>query len=106
MFIKDLFDEMIRRMEWARDRKLVPEVSLGPLGYTVEIPVDESLRYVVKINGIEDRGVLVTSFFPDGEPHHCIGISGINPREAAALVDAAALIAYGKLLISGTEGES
>jgi hypothetical protein len=98
MLIKDLFNEIIRRLEWSKERRLEPLISGSHLGYVARFPVDESLAYVVKIDEVEGRGSLIRSFFPDGEPHHCIGLEGTSPEDAAALIHAASLIIYGKTI--------
>jgi len=103
MLIKDLFNEIIRRLEWSKDRNLEPQVTVASYGYLARIPVDKSVAYEIKINEIAGRGALIKSSFPDGEPHHCIGIAGITPEEAASLINAAALIVYGRLLSSKDE---
>ena len=98
MLIKDLFNETIRRLEWSKDRNLEPQISIVSTGYVARFPVDKSLAYVIHIDEIAGRGVLIKSFFPDGQPHHCIGIPDINPEEAASIINAAALIVYGRLI--------
>lgn len=100
MLIKELFNEIIKRMEWAKDRNFEPRMTEGPSRYVATIPVDKSLAYVVKIYEVEGKGVLIKSFFPDGDPHHCIGIPIVSPDQAVSLIHAAALIVYGKLLDS------
>lgn len=99
MLIKDLFNEIVRRLEWAKARNLEPQITKGPSGYVARIPVDKSLAYIISINEIEGRGVLVKSSFPDGDPHHCIGIADVDHEQAASLINAAALIVYGRLII-------
>jgi hypothetical protein len=68
--VKDLFNEMIRRMEWAKARALEPDFYQGPSEYSCRIPIDESLWYSVSIRALKEPVVLIRSFFPDGEPHH------------------------------------
>lgn len=99
MLIKDLFNEIVRRLEWAKLRNLEPEVTQGPSSFVTRIPVDKSLAYVISINEIQGKGVLVKSSFPDGDPHHCIGIADVDQEQAASLINAAALIVYGRLII-------
>jgi hypothetical protein len=98
MLIKDLFNEIIRRLEWSKDRALEPTITGSHLGYQARIPVDDSLAYVVKIDEVAGRGSLLRSFFPDGEPHHCIALEGTSPEEVASLIHAASLIIYGKMI--------
>jgi hypothetical protein len=99
MLIKDLFNEIIRRLEWSKERNLEPLITKTHAGYMATIPVDGSLAYIIRINEVPGKGALINSFFPDGEPHHCIGIPAITPDEAASLINAAALIVYGRLMI-------
>lgn len=99
MLIKDLFNEILRRLEWSKDRGLVPLLTESHSGYVARIPVDKTLAYVIKIDEVAERGALIRSFFPDGDPHHCIGMEGTSPGEAASLINAAALIVYGKLIV-------
>jgi hypothetical protein len=96
--IKDLFNEMIRRMEWAKVRRLEPEIYQGASEYSCRIPIDESLSYSVSIKLLKDPVVLIRSFFPDGEPHHHIKMDRLQLEEAVSLFNAAALIVYGRLI--------
>jgi hypothetical protein len=98
MLIKDLFNETIRRLEWSKDRNLEPQMKVVSTGYVARFPVDKSLAYVINIDEIAGRGVLIKSFFPDGQPHHCIGIPDISPEQAASIINAAALIVFGRLI--------
>jgi len=94
--IKDLFNEMIRRMEWARIRRLDPEIYKGATEYTCRIPIDDSLSYSVSIKAMNEPTVLIRSFFPDGEPHHYFKIDRLELEEAVSLLTAAVLIVYGR----------
>jgi len=94
MLIKDLFNEIMRRLEWSKERNLEPHFAKGPSRCTATFPVDESVAYVVTLDEIEGKGVLIKSFFPDGQPHHCIGIPDVELEQAASIIDAAALIVY------------
>jgi len=98
MLIKDLFNEIVRRLEWSKERGFEPLITQSHSSYIANIPVDNSLTYVIKIDEVADRGALIRSFFPDGEPHHCIGLEGTSPEGAASLINAASLIIYGKLI--------
>jgi hypothetical protein len=98
MLIKDLFNETVRRLEWSKDRNLEPQVTAVSTGYVARFPVDKSLAYVINIDEIEGRGVLIKSFFPDGQPHHCIGIPDVSPEQAVSIINAAALIVYGTVI--------
>jgi hypothetical protein len=103
MLIKDLFNETVRRLEWSKDRNLEPQMIVVPTGYVAKFPVDKSISYIINIDEIAGRGVLIKSFFPDGQPHHCIGIPDINPEQAASIINAAALIVFGRLIIRKEE---
>ncbi|MGO9568056.1 MAG: hypothetical protein ACLP5H_10980 [Desulfomonilaceae bacterium] len=94
MLIKDLFNEIVRRLEWSKERNLEPYFTQGPSKCVATLPVDKSLAYVVTLDEIVGRGVLIKSFFPDGEPHHCIGIPDVDLEEVASIINAAALIVY------------
>jgi len=96
--IKDLFAEMIRRLEWAKDRRLNPMMQRWPSRWVCRIPIDESQAYIVSIRADSDHRALLQSFFPDGEPHHHIRIDRLEVDEAANLLDAACLIVYGRLM--------
>lgn len=100
MLIKDLFNETIRRLEWSKDRNLEPVIEECLSGIEARFPVDKSLAYVIRIDEIAGKGVLIKSFFPDGDPHHCIGIPDISFEQAASIINAAALIVYGRLITS------
>ncbi|MBI5249808.1 MAG: hypothetical protein HY912_09950 [Desulfomonile tiedjei] len=75
-----------------------PQIYQGASEYACRIPVDESLSYVVSIRGQKEPGVLIRSFFPDGEPHHYVKIDRLELTEAMSLFNAAALIVYGRLI--------
>jgi hypothetical protein len=98
MLIKDLFNEITRRLEWSKERDLNPVITRLDTGWMARIPVDKSVAYVIRINEVAGKGTLITSFFPDGEPHHCIGLPGISPEQAASLINAASLIVYGRFM--------
>jgi hypothetical protein len=98
MLIKDLFNEIIRRMEWSKERNLEPFITQSPSKYVATLPVDESVAYVVSMDEIMGKGVLIKSFFPDGQPHHCIGIPDVDLEQAASIINAASLIVYRRLL--------
>ncbi len=98
MLIRDLFNEIIRRLEWSKERNLEPYFSASPSRCVARLPVDESLAYVVTLDEIMGKGVLIKSFFPDGQPHHCIGIPDVDLEQAASIINAAALIVYRKPL--------
>jgi hypothetical protein len=101
MLIKDLFNEIVRRLEWSKERNLEPKITQNAAGYQAVFPVDDTVAYVLNINEVEGRGILIKSFFPDGQPHHCIGIPDVHLEEASSIVDAAALIVYRKVLKKG-----
>jgi hypothetical protein len=96
--IKDLFAEMIRRLEWAKDRRLEAEVQHWPSRRVCRIPIDESQAYIVSVRADGDHRTLLQSFFPDGGPHHHMRIDRLDMEEAACLLDAAGLIVYGSLI--------
>ena len=93
--IKDFFNEIIRRMEWAKDRKLTPEIRQTPGEIVCRIPLDEAVSYTVSIREVKESGVLIQSLFPDGEPHFYFERPGISPQQTLCLISAAVLIVYG-----------
>jgi hypothetical protein len=93
--IKDFFYEIIRRMEWAKDRKLTPEIRQTSAEIICRIPLDEAVSYTVSIREVKESGVLIQSLFPDGEPHYCFERLGISPHQTFCLISAAVLIVYG-----------
>jgi hypothetical protein len=95
--IKDLFNEIIRRMEWAKERKLLPRVRCTPGEIRCSIPIDESLNYVVSIRE-KEPGILIQTLFPDGEPHYYTKMSEPNLEEATAMVHAATIIVFGRVI--------
>jgi hypothetical protein len=98
MLIRDLFNEIVRRLEWSKERNLEPYCAESTSRCTATFPVDESLAYVVTLDEIMGKGVLIKSFFPDGQPHHCIGIPDVDLGQATSIINAAALIVYRKPL--------
>jgi hypothetical protein len=93
--IKDLFNEIMRRMEWAKDRKLTPEIRQTSGEIVCKIPLDKNVWYTVSIKEIKESGVLIQSLFPDGEPHYYFERPGITVQQTDCLIHAAALIVYG-----------
>jgi hypothetical protein len=96
--IKDLFNEIIRRMEWAKDRKLQPVVKCTAVEFRCGIPIEEKLSYVVSIRELKEPGVLIQTLFPDGEPHYYTKMHECSLEEVAALVNAASLIVFGRVI--------
>ncbi len=96
--LNDLFNEILRRMRWAKDRGLPPAFSQNAIESSCRIPIDDKISYTVKLRDKKAEGVLVQSLFPDGEPHYYIKIPRITREEASCLVNAAVLIVYGELL--------
>jgi hypothetical protein len=96
--IKDLFNEIVRRMEWAKERKLQPEVRRTSVEFLCQIPIEEKVSYVVSIREMKEPGVLIRSLFPDGEPHYYVKMFEISVEEAASIVSTASLIVYGRVL--------
>ncbi|HMK35683.1 MAG TPA: hypothetical protein VK463_11495 [Desulfomonilaceae bacterium] len=97
--IKDLFGEVMRRMEWAKERNLLPEIHENVFEYVCRIPIDETVAYTISFKEIKDQGVLIRTFFPDGDPHHYLKIAAIELEEAIHIVNTAALIVYGRSLV-------
>jgi hypothetical protein len=93
--VKDFFNEVIRRMEWAKGRRLTPEVKWTQAGIVCRIPLDDDVSYTVSIKETKDPGVLIQSLFPDGEPHHYFKVPQLSLEQTVCLIDAAALIVYG-----------
>ncbi len=93
--LQDFFNEIIRRMEWARDRKLKPEIRQTSAEIVCRIPLDETVSYTVSIREVKESGVLIQSLFPDGEPHYYFERPGISPEQTSCLISAAVLIVYG-----------
>jgi hypothetical protein len=96
--LNDLFNEILRRLRWAKERGLPPGFSHTAVESSCRIPIDEKVLYTVKIRDKKVEGVLVQSLFPDGEPHYYIKIPRITREEAWCLLNAAVLIVYGELL--------
>ena len=96
--LNDLFNEILRRLQWAKDRGLMPVFSHTPVESSCRIPIDEKVFYTVKIRDKEAEGVLVQSLFPDGEPHYYTKIPRTTREEAWCLLNAAVLIVYGELM--------
>jgi hypothetical protein len=99
--LKDLFNEIVRRLEWSKARNLEPKLSVRPTEFLALIPIDESLIYKVSVRKISDVEVLVRSFFPDGDTHYYIKLPYLELEEAASILHAAALIVYGRLIDQG-----
>ena len=82
-------------MEWAKDRKLTPEIRQTSSEIICRIPLDEEVTYTVIIRELKEFGVRFQSLFPDGEPHYHFERPGLSPDQASCLISAAMLIVYG-----------
>jgi hypothetical protein len=96
--LKDLFNEILRRLEWSRARGLEPTMIVRATEYAALIPIDESLVYKVSVRKVSDAEILIRSFFPDGDTHYYTKLQGLELEEAASIIHAAALVVYGRLL--------
>jgi hypothetical protein len=96
--LKDLFNEMLRRMQWAKDRRLEPQLTKTSFEYACSIPLDDKVFYVVSVKDMKNSGILIQSLFPDGEPHYHVKTIEMSFDEAGSLINAALLIVYGRLM--------
>jgi hypothetical protein len=95
MDLKDVFDEILKRMQRARDKEIRPEIIRDPGEYSINLSDDKS-PYRIMLKEYP-RGVTINTLLSD-RPQHQILMPGASLNDALRVIQAAIIIAYGKSL--------
>lgn len=95
MDLKDVFDEIVKRMQRAREKDIRPEIVRGSGEYTINLSEDKKPFRI----GLKEypHGVTVSTQVADKAEHQIL-MPGASLNDALRVVQAAIIIAYGKSL--------
>lgn len=97
MYLKELFDEIVKRLEKAKERNLKPEINRvqGEPEYQINIPGGKSIfEVVIK----EYRNGITISTNSSEKAKQQVMMPDATLQEALRVVQAAIIIVYGKSL--------
>ncbi len=95
MDLRNLFDQIVNRMERAKEREIRPEITPFPGECTITIPEKEA-PYSITLKKYPN-GVTVNTQLR-GKPQHQLLMPGATLQDALRVMQAAIIIAYGKSL--------
>jgi hypothetical protein len=95
MDLKNVFDQIVNRMERAKEKEIRPEISPSPGECTVAIPVKEA-PYSIKLKKYPNGVTINTQL--GGKPQHQLLMPGATLQDALRVMQAAIIIVYGKSL--------
>jgi hypothetical protein len=95
MDLKNLFDQIVSRMERAKEKEIRPEITPSPGECTITIPEKEK-PYSITLKKY-DHGVTVNTELA-GKPQHQLMMPGASLQDALRVIQAAIIIVYGKSL--------
>ena len=95
MDLRNLFDQILNRMERAKEKEIKPEITPSPGECTISIPEKES-PYTITLKKY-DHGVTVNTQLA-GKPQHQLMMPGASLQDALRVIQAAIIIVYGKSL--------
>jgi hypothetical protein len=95
MDLKNVFDQIVNRMERAKDKQIRPEITPSPGECTITIPEKES-PYSIMLKQYPN-GVTVNTQL-SGKPQHQLLMPGATLQDALRVMQAAIIIVYGKSL--------
>jgi hypothetical protein len=95
MDLKDVFDEIVRRMQRAKEKEIRPQISPSPGECIIIIPGKES-PYSIMLKEYP-HGVTVNTQLAD-KPQHQILMPGASLQDALRVIQAAIIIVHGKSL--------
>jgi hypothetical protein len=95
MDLKNVFDQIVNRMERAKEREIRPEITPFPGECTISIPEKES-PYSITLKKYA-HGVTVNTQLA-GKPQHQLMMPGASLQDALRVIQAAIIIVYGKSL--------
>jgi hypothetical protein len=95
MDLKDVFDEIVKRMQRAKEKEIRPQISPSPGECIINIP-EKKLPYSIMLKEYP-HGVTVNTQVAD-KPQHQILMPGASLQDALRVIQAAIIIVYGKSL--------
>ena len=95
MDLRNLFDQIVNRMERAKEKEIKPEITPSPGECTITIP-DKEAPYRITLKKY-DHGVTVNTQL-SGKPQHQLLMPGASLQDALRVMQAAIIIVYGKSL--------
>ena len=95
MDLKDVFDEIVKRMQRAKEKEIRPQISPSPGECTIIIP-EKELPYSILLKEYA-HGVTVNTQLAD-KPQHQILMPGASLQDALRVIQAAIIIVHGKSL--------
>ncbi len=95
MDLRNLFDQILNRMERAKEKEIRPEITPSPGECTIAIPEKEA-PYSITLKTY-DHGVTVNTQLA-GQPQHQLLMPGASLQDALRVMQAAIIIVYGKSL--------
>jgi hypothetical protein len=95
MDLRNLFDQILNRMERAKDKEIRPEITPSPGECTITIPEKEAPCSITLKK--YDSGVTVNTLLA-GKPQHQLLMPGASLQDALRVIQAAIIIVYGKSL--------
>jgi len=93
MDLKDVFDEIVKRLQRAREKEIRPEIVRDAGEYTINLS-DDKKPYRILLKEYP-HGVTVSTQRAD-KPEHQILMPGASLNDALRVIQAAIIIAYGK----------
>jgi hypothetical protein len=95
MDLRNLFDQILNRMERAKEKEIRPEITPSPGECTITIPEEEA-PYSITLKKY-DSGVTVNTELA-GKPQHELLMPGASLQDALRVIQASIIIVYGKSL--------
>ncbi len=95
MDLRNLFDQILNRMERAKEKEIRPEITPSPGECTITIPEKEA-PYTITLKKY-DSGVTVNTLLA-GKPQHQLLMPSASLQDALRVIQAAIIIVYGKSL--------
>ncbi|MGO9569687.1 MAG: hypothetical protein ACLP5H_19320 [Desulfomonilaceae bacterium] len=95
MDLRNLFDQIVNRMERAKENEIKPEITPSPGECTISIPEKES-PYSITLKKYPNGVTINTQL--GGKPQHQLLMPGATLQDALRVMQAAIIIVYGKSL--------
>ncbi|MGB6064053.1 MAG: hypothetical protein WBG50_04560 [Desulfomonilaceae bacterium] len=95
MDLKNVFDQIVDRMQRAKEKEIRPEITPSPGECTISIPEKEA-PYSITLKKYS-HGVTVNTQLA-GKPQHQLLMPGASLQDALRVIQAAIIIVYGKSL--------
>jgi len=95
MDLKNVFDQIVNRMQRAKEKEIMPEINPSPGECTITIPEKEA-PYCITLKKY-DHGVTVNTQVA-GKPQHQLLMPGATLQDALRVMQADIIIVHGKSL--------